>query len=109
MAGGASNMSHTQTDPPPTPVTDTKEGREMTDTSGAVYPGPVWTRDGHKSGYDSGMTKREYFAGQALAGMLAGGFADTIPHDDIEAGATATAFACMYADALIAALGGKDD
>jgi hypothetical protein len=71
----------------------------MTDNSGAAYP--------LISGEDViaiGLTKREYFEGQALAGILAGGFADTIPHDDIEGGATVASFACMYADALIAAL-----
>ena len=50
-----------------------------------------------------GMTLRDYFAGQALAGMLGGGFADTIPHDDINGGRDAVAFADQYADAMIAA------
>ena len=40
---------------------------------------------------DKGMTLRDYFAGQALAGILAGGFADTIPHDDVGGGRDAAA------------------
>jgi hypothetical protein len=50
-----------------------------------------------------GMTLRDWFAGQALAGMLAGGFADTIPHDDVGGGEDAAFFAYQYADAMLAA------
>ena len=49
------------------------------------------------------QSQRDRFAGQALAGMLGGGFADTIPHDDINGGRDAVAFADQYADAMIAA------
>jgi hypothetical protein len=52
--------------------------------------------------YGAGMTLRDYFAGQALVGILAGGFADTIPHDDISGGADAAFFAYQYADAMLA-------
>ena len=79
----------------------------MTDSSGAVYPGPVWTRDGHKSGYDSGMTKREYFAGQAMAAIL-GGYWSNSDMNGLNPHAFATT-AVEHADALIAALGGKDE
>jgi hypothetical protein len=51
----------------------------------------------------NGMTLRDWFAGQALAGILGGGFADTIPHDDLNGGRDAAAFAYQYADAMIAA------
>jgi hypothetical protein len=50
----------------------------------------------------NGMTLRDWFAGQALAGILGGGFADTIPHDDLNGGRDAAAFAYQYADAMIA-------
>jgi hypothetical protein len=52
--------------------------------------------------YDPGMSLRDYFAGQALAGILAGGFADTIPHDDVGGGSDAAFYAYQYADAMIA-------
>lgn len=52
---------------------------------------------------DHGMALRDWFAGQALAGILAGGFADTIPHDDINGGSDTAVFAYQYADAMIAA------
>lgn len=45
--------------------------------------------------------QRDYFAGHALAGILAGGFADTVPHDDINGGADAASFAYSYADAMM--------
>lgn len=46
---------------------------------------------------------RDWFAGQALTGILAGGFADTIPHDDINGGGDAAFFAYQYADAMLKA------
>lgn len=46
---------------------------------------------------------RDWFAGQALSGILAGGFAGTIPHDDVNGGYDAAFFAYQYADAMIAA------
>jgi hypothetical protein len=48
------------------------------------------------------QAQRDRFAGQALAGILGGGFADTIPHDDLNGGRDAAAFAYQYADAVIA-------
>lgn len=46
---------------------------------------------------------RDWFAGMALNGILAGGFADTIPHDDISGGEYAAYFAYQYADAMLSA------
>jgi hypothetical protein len=52
--------------------------------------------------YDScGMSLRDYLAGQALGGILAGGFADTVSHDDAEGGLQAAFFAYQYADAML--------
>lgn len=51
----------------------------------------------------NGLPLRDYFAGQALAGILADGFADTVPHDDVGGGRDAAFFAYQYADAMIAA------
>lgn len=53
--------------------------------------------------HQTGMTLLDWFAGQALTGILAGGFASTIPHDDINGGGDAAFFAYQYADAMIAA------
>ena len=38
-----------------------------------------------------------------MAGILAGGFADTIPHDDVNGGFDASFFAYQYADAMLKA------
>ena len=89
----------------PSPVTDTKEGREMTDNSGAAFPHPE-PRDVNFSVVDPGLTKREYFAGQALAGLMA---QCKINGDPAWRSENVSRMACRYADALIAALGGKDD
>jgi len=50
-----------------------------------------------------GMTLRDWFAGQAMVGILSGGFADTVPHDDIGGGSDVAFFAYQYADAMLAA------
>jgi hypothetical protein len=59
----------------------------------------------HKMGAEEqiDMSLRDWFAGQALTGILAGGFADTIPHDDVNGGGDAAYFAYQYADAMLAA------
>lgn len=46
-----------------------------------------------------GMSLRDHFAGLALQGMLAGNFADTVPHDDV--GSDAAFFAYKYADDML--------
>ena len=46
-------------------------------TGGPAFPGPSFTQGGHANGHAMGMTLRDWFAGQALAGLLAsGGAAD---------------------------------
>jgi hypothetical protein len=70
-------------------------------SSGPAFPGTVYTHSGHISGHSMGMSLRDWFAGQALAGILAGGFADTIPHDDVNGGGDAAYFAYQYADAML--------
>ncbi|MEL6282667.1 MAG: hypothetical protein AAFQ73_07925 [Pseudomonadota bacterium] len=45
---------------------------------------------------------RDGFARSALEGILAGGFADTVPHDDVGGGSDAATFAYQYADAMLA-------
>ena len=39
---------------------------------GPVYPCKTYTQSGHPNGESMGMTLRDYFAGQALAGLLGG-------------------------------------
>mgnify|MGYP003385421611 CR=1 FL=1 len=56
--------------------------------------------DGVNKHGSPGMTLRDYFAGQALVGILGGGFADTIPHS--EACGEVAQFAYHYADAMLA-------
>lgn len=65
-------------------------------------PGSRFTQNGFCTGQGQGMSMRDYFAGQALAGILAGGFADTIPHDGISGGKEAAFYAFQYADAMLA-------
>ena len=76
----------------------------MTDNSGAAYPRKAqYAREQDAAG----LTKREYFAGQALAAILGGYWANSdlngLGPDEI------TSASVEYAEALIAALGGKDD
>jgi hypothetical protein len=67
------------------------------DDGGPAFPVP----DAYDRIY--GMSLRDWFAGQAMAGILGGGFADTIPHYDLNGGRAAAAFAYQYADAMLAA------
>ena len=41
------------------------------DNSGPAFPCPTFTMTGYPNGHSMGMTLRDWFAGQALAGMLA--------------------------------------
>ena len=72
----------------------------MTDTGGAAFP----HQDSGDTGFRPGMTLRDWFAGQALTGMLANCNQDgesTWQFDH------AAKMAVVAADALIAALGEK--
>jgi hypothetical protein len=61
--------------------------------------GPAFAQGNPEPGGDVGMSLRDYFAGQALAGILAGGFADTVPHDSIHP--EADFYAYKYADEML--------
>lgn len=90
----------TTTPSSPTPTSPVDDG-------GPAYPA---NRPGHDCWkHVPGMSLRDYFAGQALAGILAGGFASTIPHDDVNGGGDAAFFAYQYADALLIARKGGGD
>ncbi len=41
------------------------------DNGGTAFPGPSFTQGGHPNGHSMGMTLRDWFAGQALAGFYA--------------------------------------
>ena len=75
------------------------------DDGGPAYPKSGRYTDAQGAEYDNlpteGMSLRDHFAGQALMGLLAGGFADTVPHED--AGNDAAFFAYKFADAMIRA------
>ena len=47
-----------------------------------------------------GMSLRDWFASQALQGILAGGFANTVPHDAVDH--EASFYAYKYADEMMA-------
>lgn len=49
------------------------------------------------------LTMRDRFAISALQGILAGGFANTVPHDDPIGAFDAAQFAYQYADAMLLA------
>lgn len=69
-------------------------------TGGPAYPTETYSRNGYPCGPSMGMTLRDYFAGQALAGLLAG------CSDLIEVGSNDMAVnAYMQADAMLRARG----
>lgn len=76
---------------------------------GPAFPvADVYNKDGNGITEGAhGMSLRDWFAGQALAGLLAGGLGDTIPHDDVTAGQQAADFSYGYADAMLKARGPK--
>ncbi|MFY0735662.1 hypothetical protein [Aurantimonas sp. NFXS3] len=77
-----------------------------TNDGGAAFPEAIAITPAGDVFYGmAGMTLRDWLAGQALAGILSGGFADTIPHDDINGGSDAAHFAYLYADAMLKARG----
>lgn len=68
----------------------------MTNQNDSAYPSTTHTADGHSvNGPEYGLTKREYFAGLAMQGLLEIG---TLGQDYVGSCAVA------YADALIAEL-----
>lgn len=87
-------------------MTDTKKIED----GGPAFPGIHGSVDsfGTLKQRCDGMSLRDWFAGHALAGILAGGFADTIPHDDVNGGGDAAFFAYQYADAMIARKAGGE-
>lgn len=76
----------------------------MSKRGGPAFPVPMYTnKDGNpRPIIEAGMTLRDYFAGQALAGMLANS------RDWDEAGThECAASAYRYADAMLAERGAK--
>lgn len=68
-----------------------------------AFPGKSVERSGMhstKAFNNPGMDLRDWFAGQALQGILAGGFADTVPHDAVDD--EAAFYAYKYADEMLA-------
>ncbi len=51
-------------------MTQQDNGGVATQLDDYVYPGERFTQSGMRSGHGMGMTLRDWFAGQALAGML---------------------------------------
>ena len=70
---------------------------------GQAFPSHPMLYSSADQGEAQGMSLRDWFAGQALMGILAGHFADTVPHDDIGGGSEAAQYAYQYADAMLAA------
>jgi len=68
--------------------------------TGAAFPEAYWpTPDSDQPNYRSGMSLRDWFAGQALAGMLAGRLAWVDPGNPVSEWAT---HAYEFADAMLA-------
>lgn len=72
----------------------------MTNKNEAAFPITRTAEEERKTCTKStkGLTKREYFAGVAMQGLIAGDGTGTLPY------LSAAAFAVKYADALIEAL-----
>lgn len=68
---------------------------------GQAFPGPAFTRTSHPNGHDMGMTLRDWFAGQALAGITAGYWSN--PNMGGLTPQTMADEAYQHADAMIAA------
>ena len=79
------------------------------ENDGYVYPGQRIAQNGIPLGHGQGLTKREWFAGQALVGMLLGEVGTVVAANRIESGIyknSEEAYAGIsytLADAMIAA------
>lgn len=67
------------------------------DNGGQAFPGPSFTSNGMPNGHDMGMTLRDWFAGQALPGIIAQ------PNLEGHNPAVVAKWAYEYADAMLAA------
>lgn len=78
--------------------------RDMSDleSDDYAYPGTRFTRSGHISGEGQGMTLRDYFAGQALAGHMADAEASPHVYSDDEFLLARAKFLYRFADAMLA-------
>lgn len=79
----------------------------MSDQNDAVFPHVTkMSKPGLPSAYDRGLTKREYFAGMAMQGLITGCYAG----DNVGFTVAGNVFAAVeYADALLKALEGRED
>lgn len=82
---------------------------------GPAFPVPMVHYDGNFFNVtDTGMTLRDWFAGQALAGILAGGSnwnsvsAEVMRNEGIWGDVSTTEIAYRFADAMIAARGARN-
>lgn len=81
------------------------------DNGGSAFPGPSFTKSGHPSGHDMGMTLRDWVAGQCMAhafGSLSETPLDKENGETVEAAMfrtwmTVAKSALIAADAFIAA------
>lgn len=77
---------------------------------GQAYPGPSFTNDGAPRGHDMGMTRRDWFAGQALASLAMMPFTEEggpslkglAAAKDLTVGVLIATMCYDYADAMIA-------
>ena len=72
------------------------------DDGGPAFPQTVEGWNGHMSGKQPGMTLRDYFAGRALAGLLAH-HGRSVFNTDAENSRIVSACAFILADAMLAA------
>ena len=70
-------------------------------TGGPAFPGKAFTKSGHPNG--ESMSLRDWFAGQALAGLLAGRSYDHALTDPGGVKGAAASDAYKVADAMLAA------
>lgn len=81
-------------------MTTEQDGRQDLQNDNYAFPGARFSRSGAPAGHGMGMTLRDWFAGQALAGICAN--TDWMP-TDVE---SVTRDAYAHADAMLAARSG---